>query len=57
MIKQDTSIGERCSLCWREVPKDMVVLRKMEGERIICILCLVEIAEVSQAMSKKSERP
>lgn len=48
MIKRDNSPGENCSLCNREIPKNMVVLRKMEGGRCICILCLVEIAEVAQ---------
>lgn len=55
MIKRDLSIGERCSLCWREVPEKMVVLRKMEGERIICILCLVEIAEIAKVETAKVE--
>lgn len=51
MITKDKSLGERCSLCNREVPKEMMVLRKVENNRVICLLCLVEIAEIA-----KSER-
>lgn len=47
MIVKSPSILEECSLCNRTVPKDALVLRKIETKKIICIPCLVEIAELT----------
>jgi hypothetical protein len=50
MIKRDTSDGaERCVMCDRISPPSSTVLRKVENNRVLCILCLVEIAEIAQS--------
>lgn len=47
MIIKDISKTEFCSLCNRGLPDGSVVLRKQENGKVLCILCLVEIAELS----------
>lgn len=47
MITKSPSIEEECALCNRTVPKGALVLRKKETNKIICIPCLVEIAELT----------
>jgi hypothetical protein len=37
---------ELCVLCEKPIPHGRVVLRKSENNNIICLLCIVEIAEV-----------
>lgn len=43
---------EQCCLCDRDVPNGMVVLRKKENNRIMCLVCLVDIAQMSQSVTK-----
>lgn len=38
----------KCCLCDRIIPKGMMGLKKLETNLILCILCLVEIAEVAR---------
>ena len=47
MITKDRSKTEFCALCNRGVPEGAVVLRKMENGKILCLPCLVEIAELT----------
>lgn len=47
MIIKSPSTQEECALCNRMVPKDALVLRKIETKKVICIPCLVEIAELT----------
>jgi len=46
IIKSPSNL-EECSLCNRMVPASSLVLRKLETKKIICIPCLVEIAELT----------
>lgn len=39
-------IDEQCAICERELPGGSLVLRKKSNDRVICILCVVEISEV-----------
>lgn len=47
MIVRSPSVQEECALCNRMVPKDALLLRKLETKKAICIPCLVEIAELT----------
>jgi len=42
----------KCNLCDRVVPPGVIALQKVENKRVLCILCLVEIAEIA-----RSEQP
>jgi hypothetical protein len=49
MIKRDIALEkDKCSICDRVMPAGATILRKLENNNIICILCLVEIAEIAQ---------
>jgi hypothetical protein len=49
MIKRDVALEhDKCSICDRVMPAGATILRKLENNNIICILCLVEIAEIAQ---------
>jgi len=39
-------IDEMCALCDRNIPDGKLVLRRKENARVICLICIVEIAEV-----------
>jgi hypothetical protein len=43
--KDETQVDEKCSLCDKELPGGALVLRKNETNKVICVLCLTEIAE------------
>lgn len=47
---------QTCELCDRTIPKHGVALRKQETGKILCILCLVEIAELSKAETASGPR-
>lgn len=47
MIIKSPSVKEECALCNRTVPENALVLRKIETTKVICIPCLVEIAELT----------
>lgn len=51
IIKTQTKKDENCPLCNRNIPTGVTVLEKVETKRIICILCLVEIAELAKVPS------
>lgn len=38
--------GDTCALCDREVPEDRLILRRDDNKRIVCLLCMVALAEV-----------
>lgn len=38
--------SEVCSLCDREIPSGKLLLRKVENGKIICLICMIELAEV-----------
>ena len=37
---------EICSVCDKEIPEGALVLRKVETNNIICLLCVIDIAEI-----------
>ena len=37
---------DTCALCDREIPEGKLVLRRDDNKRIICLLCMVALAEV-----------
>lgn len=37
---------EICCICDKDIPNGSIVLRKVETKHIICVLCLLEIAQV-----------
>jgi len=37
---------EMCCICDKNIPNDAIVLRKKENGHIICIFCLVDIAQI-----------
>ena len=40
--------GEICSLCDNEIPNGSLVLRHTDTTNILCLICLVKIAEVNE---------
>lgn len=38
---------ETCCLCNRNIPDGKMVLRHIETKKIICLLCLVDMAEIN----------
>lgn len=44
----DKIANEKCRLCNRKIPNNALVLRHTTTKSIICLLCLVDIAELSE---------
>jgi len=44
--KSYSKLGDTCALCNKEIPEDKLILRKEDTRKIICLLCLLEIAKV-----------
>jgi len=43
---KNIEMQEQCSLCERAIPDGKMVLRHDKTRNILCVLCLVEIAEI-----------
>lgn len=47
MIKKAVlNVFGRCCVCGRIIPEDKFVLKHEETGRVICLICLTEIAEI-----------
>ena len=55
IIKSIAKSNEKCSICERTFPQGIIILRKKENNKIICLLCLVEIAELSIVETKEQK--
>lgn len=47
IIRSTSKAEEKCRMCDRFLPPGQLILRKRENDAIICILCLVEVAEIA----------
>lgn len=45
-ITANLTMNEECSICDKAIPEGKMCLRKEETNNIICLLCVIEIAEV-----------
>lgn len=48
MSKLATAVvhNEKCASCNHDIPEGRLVLRHVESNHIICVICLAELAEV-----------
>jgi hypothetical protein len=37
--------GDTCILCDREIPEGKLIIRRDDNKRIICLLCMMALAE------------
>lgn len=44
--KSVAKLYEICALCCRTVPDGRLVLRNTASQNIICLLCIIDIAEI-----------
>lgn len=44
---KDLEIEEKCALCHRELVDGALILRNTETKQILCLICLVDIAEIN----------
>lgn len=45
MIKERLTSFGRCCVCGKVRPEDALVIKHVETGRIICVICITEIAE------------
>jgi hypothetical protein len=38
--------GETCALCDKEIPEGKLILKRRDNQRVICLFCMIALAEV-----------
>jgi len=46
MRKSAVKKGEFCALCNKEVPDGKLCIRHTTTEQMLCLICLIELAEI-----------
>lgn len=41
-------LTETCCICDKDIPNGAMVIRKVENNNIICLICLTDIAEIEE---------
>lgn len=48
IIKERLVLPARCCICERLLPETKLILRHVETQKVICIFCLIDIAEIDE---------
>lgn len=47
MMKKIVAYRNKCVVCEKEIPNGKLCVRKEETLNVICLLCLIELAELT----------